>query len=257
MDGSQLITAIVNVVRLVREIFQENTAERDKLPQQELPNSFDNSSYQKDLGKRLKFIREEILHLNPRQMATFYGFEKVSSLELCEKGDDELPLSAVERLCEFFFIERLFLEEGKTPIFQSFDITTGKEDCQKFLRLGFIPYVLCNPEERYDLFCYIVFFKKDEYNRVIVSDTVGNFLSSGGGRTNIMNLIEAMLSGGMTSWDAHVLEVDKQVWQKLKDKSFYGKYRIYGSVDIECQDIFERWFNNRKEKYQMWQKEII
>lgn len=208
--------------------------------------------YQAALGRRHKFLRENVLHLNPRQISDFYGFEKVSYLEDCEAGLDELPTECIKRLVQVFFIRPEYLQENITPIFQSFDIISTRNDCRCLLEQEFNPYFLCSPNFNEDGFTYLVFWKEDEgYWRMIKSNTVGGFYSSGGGAQNIFNLIYAMLDLNLSSDWLHIscLNVGSFEWKNLEEGCWYNN-KMSGYVraaNYKAQDIFESWFKKAQE----------
>jgi hypothetical protein len=150
--------------------------------------------YQAALGKRHKHLRENILKLNLREMSDFYGFVKTSDLEDYEAGLDEFPAASIKKLEDFFFIRSEYLQEGGDSIFKKFDIVSSTRDCKDFLEQDFTPSFLCDPNFKNTGYAYLVFFKKEnEYWRVISSNAVGGFFSSGGGRNNAYNFIEPFL----------------------------------------------------------------
>lgn len=209
--------------------------------------------YQEILGKRHKHLRENILHLNSRQMSDFYGFEKVSYLEDCEAGLDEFPTESIKRLVQVFFVRPEYLQEGITPIFQSFDIISTRDDCRRLLEQEFKPYFLCSPTFEENGYVYLVFWKQDEgYWRMIQSNTVGSFYSSGGGAQNIFNLIYSMLDLNLSpDWmNISFLNVDSSEWKELSKGCWYNKgmSRYLGAANHQAREIFESWFNNAQER---------
>lgn len=197
-----------------------------------------------ELGKRHRHLREKVLQINPRRMADFYGFEKVAQLEACERGDDELPTAAVNKLCEFFFVNRAYLEEGSSEFFQAFDVMVSSDDCGRLLEQGFTPHLLIDERDLHDLYCYIVFEKAEAgFHRVIVSNTDGYLRSNGGGKQNIMHLILAMKRRGLLSRDAFIQKVGEGIWTRLEAKTYYasGDFVFHGP-NHEARDIFDAWF---------------
>ncbi|MBI3600367.1 MAG: hypothetical protein HY097_06965 [Nitrospinae bacterium] len=250
------INALTNIWRLVRDILKDSSLQREQergetviLQTSSTPTpEIITSSYQAELGTRHKHLREQVLELNPREMADFYGYEKVAELEKYERGDDEFPTSSIRKLVEVFFINPNFLQEGSKAIFKSFSLC-GSEDCEKFLDLGFKPYILCRGDDRSWLSCYIVFHKNDEgYHRVIVSDRIGSFKSTHGGKNNILNLIYPMISRGENWSFADIFRVDNQAWQSLEERTFYRKGMYGWTTDAECDDIFQEWYKDCKAK---------
>jgi TIR domain len=196
-----------------------------------------------ELGKHHRHLREQILKINPRRMADFYGFEKVAQLEACERGDDEFPTAAIKKLREFFFISREHLEEGTPAVFDSFEIIGSSDDCKKFLSQGFQPFLLCLNELRHDLMCYPVFHKEEDgFDRIIVANSHGYFASAGVGKSNIMHLIEAILEKGIGTYSVPIQKVDRKTWDALETKTFFcvGMGGFLGP-DFEAQDRFLGW----------------
>jgi hypothetical protein len=188
-------------------------------------------------------LREKILQLKLREMADFYGFEKVKQLEECEAGLDEFPTKAIERLEEFFFVSPKYLQEGKTPIFQSF----FSDDCQRFVNEGFRPYFLCGPsfqEDQKDGLAYLVFCKEEGgYWRMIRSNVHAGFYSQGGGGHIIKALIDSMLDPDMSFLRPKTLcqDVSAEEWGKLCNGRWYdkGMDEYYRFANHKATDIFE------------------
>ena len=200
--------------------------------------------YSIELGKRHRQLREKILQINPRRMADFYGFEKVAQLEACETGANEFPTHAITKLREFFFISPEYLEEGAQQVFEAFEITYSPDDSKKFLSQGFQPFLLCLNELRHDLMCYPVFHKEEDgFDRIIVANSFGYFASGGGGKSNIMHLIEAIQEKGIAPYAVPIQEIDRKTWDALEAKTFYcvGMERFLGP-DAEARDCFLAWF---------------
>ncbi len=247
------ISAIASAVRTVHEIFRDIPS-KDRTPPPELvalppeppSNNPQPERYQVGLGRRHKFLRENILKLNPREMADLYGFERVAYLEDCEAGLDEFPTAAIQRLVQVFFVAPQYLQgEWKSPFFQSFRIIDSREDCRCFLEEEFRPVFLCGPDFQKNGYAYLVFSKFDQgYWRMIRSDTIGGFHSMGGGRSNIENLIFPMLNLKRRPSAVNMLNVDQKEWKDLQHRRWYNKgmHGYDGTVNIEAEDIFERWY---------------
>jgi hypothetical protein len=204
-----------------------------------------------ELGKRHRHLREDILGINPRRMADFYGFEKVAQLECCEHGDEEFPTAAIKKLRDFFFVSREYLEGEYPQIFDSFDIVGSQDDYTKFLRDGFQPYLLCLNEERANLWCWPVFHKEEDgFDRSICGNTLGYFASTGGGKDNILNLIKAMKEiGGKTPFDVYIQKTDRKTWKQLEDRTYYmSKRTVILGPDFEAQDCFREWWRESEEQ---------
>lgn len=206
-----------------------------------------NEDYKTILGQRLKLLRENILKLSIREFAEFYEFETVSELEQYEKGEKELPLEKLRMLEKFFFIEPKYLELGEVPIFSTFYLS--RDNVSKYLDDGFTPIIACCPYARENLFCMILFYKEQEgICRIIVSDRDGSFSSSGGGKTNIQNLIYEMIDRKMDMYEVSILTTSEIEWKQLEEGSYYDK-RLFsrpGSVDNECMDVFDKWYTEAK-----------
>jgi len=248
------VSALTAVLRLIK----------DSIPKKKQPKKSDapppsntmeaeekNESYRVRLGHRHKHLRTKILKLNPREMADFYEFEKVAELEDYESGKDEFPRSSMQRLEEFFFIRREYIEEGMLPIFDSFPLYYTKEGCRALLSQGFEPYILTAPSPRVSLFCYVLFYKSENnLERMVSSDVVSSFSSSGGGRMNIENLIGAMEDLGFDSRHVLILQERSQNWDLLELGNYYNKGMtgFGGAADHECQDIYWQWVSEFRNK---------
>jgi hypothetical protein len=121
--------------------------------------------------------------------------------------------------------------------------------------LEFEPTFFCGPDFHKYGHAYLVFAKRDEgYWRIIRSETVGSFYSSGGGKINILNLIHAMLDLRLRWTKVHMYNVKQKEWEELAHRRWYEKgMHVYnGGINIEAQDIFECWYNEAYELSQKW-----
>jgi hypothetical protein len=161
----------------------------------------------------------------------------------------------MQRLVQVFFVSPKYLQDGEAPIFQSFRFVHTQKDCRRLLEEEFKPTFLCGPDfHKYGPVtyghAYLVFSKLDEgYWRMIRSETVGGFYSSGGGKSNILNLIYAMLDLKLWWTTVHMYNVKQKEWEELAYRRWYNKgMHVYnGGINIEAQDIFERWYNEAYE----------
>lgn len=255
MFNWKTISGLATLYRLIKEIRQDSHTPTQKSPIVLTAENIDGGDssniserYQVALGRHHKFLREEILDLNPREMSDFYGFEKVSFLEDCESGIDEFPTNSINRLINTFFIETQYLQKGKHNIFQKFEIISSRKDCKRFLEDGFCPTFLCDPDFQNTGFIYLTFNKKEgNVWRSISSNTVGSFHSSGGGANNIYNFIYAMLD---IDYDKYIsfVNVSKKEWDKLRDASWYGKgmFGYFGMANHQASDMFDEWVDIAK-----------
>lgn len=216
------------------------------------PTMHTGGKFSVELGKRHRHMREDILGINPRRMADFYGFERVAQLEACERGDDEFPTATIKKLREFFFVSRQYLEGEYQEIFDSFDVTCSADDCKEFIAGGFEPFLLCLNEDRENLWSWPVFHKEqDGFDRIIVANTYGYFASAGGGKSNIMHLIEAAIYHGLEPHRIIVQRADRKMWEQLENKTFYRKGLGGGTgrgPDDDGKDCLLAWWEEFKEK---------
>lgn len=245
-DGADSVA--VQILRVVRpaaaEVFTASQSLLDQGSRSE-GGPHEGGRYSTELGKRHRHLREKILQLNPRQMSDFYGFEKVGQLEAFESGADEFPTAAIKKLRAFFFVSREYLEEGAPNIFNSFEITCSSDESRNLLAQNFAPYLLCLNEDREIFMCYPVFHKEqDGFDRIIVANSHGYFASCGGGKLNIMHLIEAIHEKGVAPHSVAIQKVDRRTWNALESKTFHraGMERFLGP-DYDAQDRFLAWFD--------------
>jgi hypothetical protein len=248
-----IFSAFADLVQLVRNPSSSKKKEDSNMPITSLIEQQSDEPYRVGLGRRHRFLREEILELNPAEMSRFYGFKKVSHLEDCERGLDEFSFESINRLTQVFFISSKYLEEDQkkypTPIFEPFDIISTKKDSRCLLEQDFKPSVLCSPNFDEDGFAYIIFWKKEEgYYRMRQSNTQCYFYSlSGGGAHNLYNFIDAMLDLDLKpTWEnASWLTVRSDEWEKLERGCWYNMGLSYpGAANHKAWDIF-------KDRYEM------
>lgn len=249
MFDFKIISEIATFYKLGKEILKDLRPSPEESLRSQIEDHYNddfndlNERYQVKLGRRHKFLREEILNLNPREMSDFYGFEKVSFLEDCESGVDEFPSDSIRKLIDTFFIEPKYIQEGRYSIFKKFDIISSKNDCKKFLADGFSPQFLCDPDFQKTGFVHLVFYKKDqELWRTISSNTTGSFQSNGGGAMNIYHFIYAILDVDYSSYISFV-NVSAEEWNKLDNASWYNKGMLgySGKANHQAIDMFNEW----------------
>lgn len=209
--------------------------------------------YAETVGRRMKWLREDVLNLSLREMAEFLGMEVISQLERYEDGADEYPLSLIKSAETFFRINRRFVESGVGPVFCHFHLS--QESVNDFLAQGYRPIFACCPRERGDLLCYLVFEeRKQGLTRIAMADRYGSFASNGGGQINIGYLINALLDVGGTPGSVRIVTVTEAEWAAIGDGSYYSRepFRRFGGADRDCIDIFKRWFDEYAESRERW-----
>jgi hypothetical protein len=240
---------VSTLYRLGKEVLKDVYSPRQPILIVENEEPPDNSfeRYQAQLGQRHKFLREEILHLNRREMCDFYGYEKTSFLEDCEAGLDEFPTESMQRLSNTFFVSPEFLQGMTDSIFQRFSIHSS-EDSMRFLNDGFQPQFLCDPNFNETGYVYLTFYKKErEIWRTIRSNTVGSFHSNEGGALSIFYFIYAMLDSHCSS-PILFADVSPDEWEELKHGAWYNKGMIgySGKANCKASDMFEEWVKSAK-----------
>jgi hypothetical protein len=253
---SGIISGSIDLFHFVKEHIPRTSSPKKEVPPTlvSLPleeEQEEGEPYETQLGRHHKFLRKNILKLNPREMANFYGFEKAKQLEECEAGLEEFPTKAIKKLEDFFFINPNYLQEGENLIFQSFT-SYPRADCRRFLEQEFYPYFLCAPSFQKDGLAYLVFWKEDKgYRRMIRSCTEDSFYS-GGSANSICSLIHSMLDLNVDLYRSEIsyLNVSEEEWEKLSNLSWYNKGMLgcRGNANNEAREIYERWFGEFQAK---------
>jgi hypothetical protein len=224
-----------------------------EVPQTAPPHPADN--YSKSVGFRLKSLREQVLQLSLREMAEFLNIQVVSTLERYEAGEEEYPLSLIKKIEEFFRINPRYVESGEGAIFLHFVLS--QDSVSAFIRAGYTPILACCPSERGDLFCYQAFEKKTNgLTQLAYADRWGSFSSSGGGKSNIGYLINALLDENKSPSSVRIVQVTQEEWQATSNGAYYSKnpYFRAGSADWECMDIFDSWFDEYSKRRAKWEE---
>lgn len=211
------------------------------------------SSYSVEIGGRLKALRADLLRMTLREMAEFLNLRSVSQLERYEAGAEEYPLKHLAAIEAYFQVSRTFLESGEGSVFKSFSL--DRPTIAKYLRDEFRPTLLCAPQDRRDLFCYLAFHKTDgRFTQIAVANRIGSFSSNGGGRLNIGELIDAMLDREMTPSDVSIVKATSDEWAEVEDGRFYRRHPFnrFGSADWECMAIFDLWFKEHANSRRRW-----
>ena len=153
-------------------------------------------------------------------------------------------------MCDYFFIKKEFfdLEDNGNYPFESFSLSAS--EVEKRLNQGFYPVIACSPNDREtDLYCYILLCKKEnDYYQVITANNKGRFRSGHTGKSNIEQLIHAMIKVGMDDTRARILSVDEETWNKIESREFSQNIENY-NLDWDCQDVFDKWFFHYNKKF--------
>ena len=176
-------------------------------------------------------------------MVEFYNLNNVTQLEEYEEGINELPLSYLKKLEDFFFLNSKYLETGKEPLFNTEHLHSTT--IEKYLDIGFSPIIACNPSNRSNLFCYILLEKKEKgFQRILKFDLLSSFASNGGGQLNIFALIHAILNKSIDAYQVRILQANQHIWNEIENNSYYDKEAFIGQSDWECRDIFTEWYHS-------------
>lgn len=213
------------------------------------------SDYAVETGKRIHYVRDQLLGMSKRQMCELLKLSSVSQLERYESGIEELPLAKTRVFESTFCVNPDYMDGRSSSVFEYFHLCA--DEVKHYLSQGYKPVIVCNPCERGDLFCHITFERFDEaFPKVRVGDLLCSFASSGGGRLNIHILIDAMLEAGLSAYDVSVVRVSDTAWAYLES----GRYHINTSQraarcrDWECQEIWFQWFTDSQESRQRWSR---
>ncbi|WP_298661325.1 hypothetical protein [uncultured Thiothrix sp.] len=199
------------------------------------------------IGQRHKKIREHHLNFSLIEMSRFYEFLSPSEIENCESGKKEIPLQAIEKMRDFFSIEKEYIERGTGSIF--------KEEHFRlidFIKDGYRPVILCPPRkeshnfEPYKYWSFLFLIKKvNGFEKSFQYGDVMNFYSTGGGKHNVEKLIKALLINNEEPYIS-ILEADADTWTQAKKGDYYlTEEKFYHfPADFENQDTYNWWLKD-------------
>jgi CheY-like chemotaxis protein len=209
------------------------------------------------LGERLRTLREDYLKISGREMAGFLDLETVSELDKFETGKEELPRKCIKEIEEFFFVDRNFLETGKKPVFRSFYVF-NKQILNTLFKDGFKPIFLSKPRPRDGLYAFPVLWKKERGFLRIIATNLSSFHDYGGGKFNILQIINLMLEYKIGEQEVLCVEITSDQWFKLEDGSFFcPNIHELGHIDYECQEILHLWYRQEAAKQKLVSKARI
>lgn len=230
------------LILLFRPWFRDNSNNEkpepaEKVSNDEVSDDAKDEPYKVGLGRRVKYIRENVLDINPRKFSYLLGIEKVEELEAYESGEVEFSSEYVDLICDFFFVNKNYIQGESDYIFKTFCLIDS-EDSEKLIKEGFRPYILCNEDDDW-LLGKIGFYKEEkDHHRLVFSDRPVSFKSSGGGKSNLMNMLVPFVKAGKAEYDASILSVDKSIWDAISKCFFYRKGFLGFMAHFECQNIF-------------------
>lgn len=211
-------------------------------------------TYAQTVGARMRFLRESVLKLSLRQMATFLGLEQVGRLERYENGEDEYPLISIKKIEAFFNVREEFTSENSEIIFEQFCLSA--KACVRYLQEGYSPLLVCSPFDRNNLFCYQIFHRQvNEFTQIACAGQVGSFASNGGGRMNIQYLIDALFTIEKEPSQVYlrVMQANAADWAALSSCQYYSAYPLaHAWSDFECRRIFDDWYEESEASRQRW-----
>jgi len=207
--------------------------------------------YKVSLGRRVKYIRKNVLDINPRKFSDLFGIEEVEALEAYESGEVEFPSKYVDLLCKFYFVNKEYIQGESDYIFKTFCLINS-EDSEKLITEGFRPYILCKEGDDW-LKGKISFYKKEkDCHRLVFSDRSVSFKSSGGGKSNLMNMLIPFIKAGKSEYDASILSVDESTWGEISKCLYHRKGFLGFMAHFECQDIFHDRYEECKKQVERW-----
>lgn len=211
------------------------------------------TGYAVDVGERMRVLREELLGFSKRRMCELLGLESVSLLERYESGIEEFPLALTRNVEQLFFLNDEFLDGGTTSVFKDFSLYN--DNCAKYLVEGFEPVLICNPNDRDQLFCYVTFERNTlGFRELHVGSLLCSFMSSGGGRLNIQCLIDAMLDADLPLTKARIYKVTEKAWDAARFNCYQTQTADLSSrvTDFDCCDVWVKWYQESKVSRARW-----
>ncbi|MCC9009417.1 hypothetical protein [Pseudomonas putida] len=230
--GSTVVQEIIKAL-MARLLSPKRSEESESKP----------TGYAVDVGERMRMLREDLLGFSKRRMCELLGFESVSSLERYESGTEEFPLALTRKVEQLFFLNEDFLDGGTVSVFKKFDLYG--ERCAKYLEDGFEPVLICNPNDRDQLFCYVTFERATVgFRELHVGSLLCSFKSNGGGRINIQYLIDAMLDAGLPLTKAKIYKVSEKAWDAARFNCYQAETADLSTraTDFECCDVWVKWY---------------
>lgn len=199
-------------------------------------------TFKKELGRRIKYLREEIFEVSLREFAWTLKLESISQLESIEHGDVELPRHCFEMLMRDYRVTAGYLDRGDRSIFES--IPTSTESFLPFLKDGFKLHFFTPPMDHADYpwrHCYMVLHRPQEHvSQCFIASTTGSFKSTGGGLMNVEHALWAMMLDVQRSHVRvpTVLRANKKTWSDLCHHRFYKKtiHLASDGGDHECTE---------------------
>ncbi len=198
-------------------------------------------SFQKTVGRRIRYLREKVFEVSPRQFTLAIKLDSVSQLEAVEQGETESPLHCIETLVKDYQVSASYLDYGKGGIFN--EISPNALLLKAYLKVGFGIYVVTPPRKHLDrlgLKCRLVLHRHREHlPQCIVVSASGNFKHiTGAGRLVLEDVLRAMFEVFYPkSYEAPpAMMADDKSWKDLQKSCFYRKEVRFAPacVDEEC-----------------------
>ncbi|EHN67997.1 hypothetical protein [Aliivibrio fischeri] len=210
-----------------------------------LPIESKELNYREKLGIRHRELRLNLAGFTLAQMSEIYSLEEASKIEEYESGEQELPKKLMNVANKYFNLKSEYFDPEIEELFPFRSISSSEYEF--YLAKGYKPYIMCSPNEReWNLFAYIYFYyEKNGLHQMVKSNEIARFKSGDTGKHNVERLIYNMKLMGYDQNYAVVAKVNKENWELMENNRFFKKITPY-SIDVECMDIFDKWFNSYK-----------
>lgn len=230
----------------------------EKKTERALSDVSDTNEYAQEIGRKVRYIREDLLGFSKRQMCEKLNIENVTQLEKYESGAEEIPIHVTRLIEKEYGVDPKYLDGRTSAVFTTFPI--DKDVMINYLKDGFSPVIVTAPrsiDNNKDLFCYITFERYEtDFVRISVGRLLCSFASSGGGRLNLQTLIDAMLDLNIPFNKAQVLMANCFSWEAIQNGIYASETSRRGGrfADFDCGDIWEEWYKQTIVSRQRWEK---
>lgn len=211
-------------------------------------------SWRCKLGQKHLYVRESVLQIkNLDQLANLYQIP-VDEIEEYEGGEACLSDKVIEKLSEFFFINKGYFKEDDPMLFQ---IKHFRECTEQLLTQGFTPYFLFNIKDgdsNNDIPAKLVLIKREgRLVRIQITHPTFNF---GGkhlaGTGYVIEIIQKIIRlNKRAKWtDAEFNSVTSSEWEALGAGTYYNPKLTFRPLQNAIpQDRFKEWFEEEHKQH--------
>jgi len=199
-------------------------------------------SWKQKIGKLHQKLRENVLQIrNLQNLANLYQMN-IEDIEKYEAGVEKLPDTVIDKLNEYFFVNKDYFYEGDETVFQ---VKHFSACIDHLLKQNFRPYFLFKKDTK-TLDAELIFCRTEGHlTRIQITKPVVSFEGKNlAGTGFVLDVIKHMINHKMKWTDAEFNSITEDQWETIGAGNYYDpKLKFFPMYNTISQDRFKEWFD--------------